>query len=291
LTFEPSTDPAVQAARDSLDALAKKNAEEGKKVAERASQERLQFWLDEWRKEGAAEKQRVQDVKAAQKAIDDAERDLLKVQEDNAREGARIRLEASKANLQAMLDGYDKEKELLKGILEAERQWYVDRAAQAEAASAQFTEIFTNNFADSVTDIVTGTKSVADAFKDMAAAISQSLVRIAAQGVAESIFGTRQGGGSATGDFFKGILGSVFGGARAFGGPAYAGEVVRVGERGPEYIMPMRNSQVVPAAQAAGATNNVSISVNVPATTERRSATQIAAQVGAQVGRAMRRNQ
>jgi hypothetical protein len=29
----------------------------------------------------------------------------------------------------------------------------------------------------------------------------------------------------------------------------------------------------------------------VPATTERRSATQIAAQVGAQVGRAMRRNQ
>jgi len=148
---------------------------------------------------------------------------------------------------------------------------------------------------------VEGTKSVSDAFNDMASSIVQSLNRIAAQRLAESIFGS----GGTPGSFdFMSLAASFLGGGQGqappapimgWGGTGFAaggsfgpGQPIVVGERGPELIVPSRAGSVIPNGSFGG---NVSVTVNVPPITDRRTADQAAASVGLAVQRAIRRNQ
>lgn len=96
--------------------------------------------------------------------------------------------------------------------------------------------------------MVDGTQSVKEAFKSMASAIIKDLYRIF---VVKKITG-----------FISDAIGAKFGpavpatpalaGVRAMGGQVTGGKAYMVGERGPEVVVPSRNSHVVPNNQTGG---------------------------------------
>lgn len=257
-------------------------------------------------------------AKKAQSELEQAERRLFALEERNKREGIELQRRASQEELDIFLEQYEEQEKASKRLYELEvknreeatkkaaeesekqlKAW-LDAFEKIEEESRKFQEIFTNNFGDALADVVTGTKSLSEAFKDMANSIVQSITRIAAQRLAESILGTRSSGGGGIGDFFAGLFGGgataaapFMGGggvAAAFagGGSFGAGRPMLVGERGPEIIVPSTAGTVVPNSAIGG---NVNVVVNVPPVTDRRSADQMAASVGGAVQRAMKRNQ
>jgi hypothetical protein len=90
---------------------------------------------------------------------------------------------------------------------------------------------------------------------------------------------------------FKGFdFGSIFGGARATGGPVAGGTAYLVGERGPELFVPKNAGNIVPNAAAQGS-RAVVINMNVQASDAgsfRRSMGQIKADLAFAVGSAQR---
>jgi len=155
-----------------------------------------------------------------------------------------------------------------------ERIRLIDEMAAATKRFAeiqQYNSIFVNAFADGLTDIVTGTKSVKEAFKSMEKSIVDSISRIAAQNLAEKLFGKGgfdigsimqkmfSGEGGASGGFDFGailqkLIGSIFGGGAgslqlggfAAGGFPTPGKWAIVGENGPELIRPRGSTEVIP---------------------------------------------
>lgn len=131
---------------------------------------------------------------------------------------------------------------------------------------------FRANFADSVTDVLTGTKSIGDAFKDMVDSLVEQMARIVAQRLSDSLFGApgQLGGGSA-GGWLSSFFGSLFGGGRAAGGPVSGSRLYEVGERGaPElftaggrsYLIPGNDGRVTPLGGTSGGDINVSVTIN-----------------------------
>ena len=107
-------------------------------------------------------------------------------------------------------------------------------------------------------------KALVQSFKAAAAeALASGLFKLlfGVTGTADGgLFGKAIGGGTgkATGLFgtIIGALGSVFGGARAEGGPVQSGKAYLVGERGPEIFAPAISGNIIPAG-ANGMTINV----------------------------------
>jgi len=91
---------------------------------------------------------------------------------------------------------------------------------------------------------------------------------------------------------FKGFdFGSIFGGARAAGGPVSGGTAYLVGERGPELFVPKNAGNIVPNAAANSGSRAVVINMNVQASDAgsfRRSMGQIKADLAFAVGSAQR---
>lgn len=142
-----------------------------------------------------------------------------------------------------------------------------------------------------LTDVITGTKSVAAAFKQMATSIIQDLIRI---GIEKAILGAIGGGGGG-GGLFGGLLGGIFGGGGggvaafgnatinnmgsfalpglADGGPANENTPYLVGERGPELFVPNASGSIIPnhalrvpsMAGTAGGGSTVVINANFDA--------------------------
>lgn len=87
-----------------------------------------------------------------------------------------------------------------------------------------------------------------------------------------------------------GLLAAPFGGARAAGGFAAAGQSFLVGERGPELFAPAGSGMVRPLN--GGAAGGVTVNIALPGVTDaesfRRSETQIAAALARAVGRGRR---
>ncbi|HEV2037135.1 MAG TPA: hypothetical protein VGQ96_00900 [Candidatus Eremiobacteraceae bacterium] len=152
----------------------------------------------------------VQQVGLAQAAAD------LKFQAGNITEldAYRQRAEAARQMiplLTAVADAAQREAEATKDpkALLAVQQMRLEiakLAVDADALAKRFTDIFEGSFATFLTDIVGRTKTVKQAFLDMAKSIEQSISQIAAKNVAEQLFGK---GGPLGG------LGSMF--AKAFG--------------------------------------------------------------------------
>lgn len=168
-----------------------------------------------------------------------------------------------------------------------------------------FREIFVGAVSDGLTELITGTKSVKDAFRDMERSIVQSISRIASQNIAESIFGKSGAGGGVGGAFaslFSGNSGGDIGDlvvklfGAAGGVDSWRGGPLVVGERGPEIVNLPRGAQVIPndvlqqRRDAKGSTIVSHITVNVPQGTTRESADQIALRTGASVNRSLARN-
>lgn len=120
-------------------------------------------------------------------------------------------------------------------------------------------------FEDGFMAMVEGTKSVEDAFKDMARAIIKELYDVL---VIQRMVGTfNAGSGSGTG--IMGIIGGIFG--KASGGTVQANQPYLVGEKGPELIVPRNRGHVMNADLTANAmggggdvyvTNNFTMSAN-----------------------------
>ncbi|HML92211.1 phage tail length tape measure family protein [Methyloceanibacter sp.] len=79
------------------------------------------------------------------------------------------------------------------------------------------------------------------------------------EGPLAGAFGTASAGGAP-----GGLIGALFGGARAKGGPVAAGQAYLVGEHGPEYLVPNTSGVIVPNGGAGGSTK-VNMTFNVDA--------------------------
>lgn len=127
----------------------------------------------------------------------------------------------------------------------------------------------TNGF----TDLITGTRSASEAFKNMARSIINDLVRMAVQKqITDRIFGAMMNFVSpsistASGFTSMGPAAGTSGGSAgtffANGGLMKAGRPAIVGERGPEMVIPNRNSTVVPNHQLGGGGGTIVQNINI----------------------------
>ena len=88
--------------------------------------------------------------------------------------------------------------------------------------------------------------------------------------------------GSALGTALGGVLSSVFGGARADGGPVSAGSAYLVGERGPEVFRPSTSGEI---GQAQG---GVTVNLNLGGAASPQAFVRSEAQVAQALARAAR---
>ena len=100
--------------------------------------------------------------------------------------------------------------------------------------------------------LVEGTKSVKDAFRDMASAVIKELYRIY---VVQKITGMITGA-------LKGSDVPLVGG-KANGGPVGAGGSYLVGERGPEIFTPSTSGTIIPNSKSGGAGGGVTVVQNI----------------------------
>lgn len=184
---------------------------------------------------------------------------------------------------------------------------------QQKAFAHEINMIFEDAFSDSLTNVVMGTRSVSQAFRDMERNIVSSLSRIASHNIAAAIFG--QGsvgggvpslfasllGGSSGGNSFNtmgmsggldSFLFSLFGGA-ADGGALAANQPKFVGEKGKELFVPSTPGVIIPndvLTTRRAQQSVINISVNVDGATTRATADQVALRTGVAVRRALARN-
>ena len=124
-----------------------------------------------------------------------------------------------------------------------------------------------NSMEDAMMSMVDGTKSVKDAFKDMASAIIKDLYRIY---VVKKITGMITGAIDSYLAPGVGEAQAAVSGAVANGGPVQAGQRYVVGERGPEMFTPNVSGTITPNSQMGGSgvtvVQNINISTGVQQT-------------------------
>lgn len=188
------------------------------------------------------------------------------------------------------------------GLLEAARLRDVDAIMkQAEAEAQRAKEIteqplvaqmdsLRDTTAGFFADLVKNGESAIDRLQDYL--LSSALESIGRQ-IAEGLFGGfgTTGAGS-TGGGFASIFGSLFGGARAGGGPVNPNQAFLVGEKGPELFIPPSAGTIATAGQTARLTRTGTTVVNnfnMPGRYDQRTQAQIATDVGRTTQRAMER--
>lgn len=118
----------------------------------------------------------------------------------------------------------------------------LNRLAEQQKAIAS---TIRDSFSSAFMSMVDGTKSVKDAFRDMARNIIMKLYEVlVVQRLVNGIMGF-------VGKAFP-ALAPAIAGAKAMGGPVTGGQAYMVGERGPELVVPSRNAQVVPNNKLGG---------------------------------------
>lgn len=134
-----------------------------------------------------------------------------------------------------------------KVIADQQQAEALDAVAERQQFMAQVQDDLKNGLLDS---IVAG-----ESFSDVLANVADMLAKAALQAALfnEGPFASG-GGGSFLGALFKTGIGSIFGGARAMGGPVNANTPYLVGERGPEIIVPRSAGQVIPNHNLGGTT-------------------------------------
>jgi len=203
--------------------------------------------------------QRYQDkigqMQADQLALSDS--DLNASEASKERANAIARLISVFDELRASIKGVKEETGELEEVLvtaTSPSSWDTFKAAAQDAFTnvtngmkslTQLMEGFVNNSMSSVTngftDLITGAKSVKDAFKDMASSIINDLIRMLVQ-----YYITQQ--------IFSAITGAIGGGSptggapapgKAIGGSVQAGKAYMIGERGQELFIPNQSGSIV----------------------------------------------
>ncbi len=229
-----------------------------------------------------------------------------------ASDAARAKMSASLSELAdkyAALSAANPFNAELKAKAEAFRLKVDELAASGKQLEQVFTDIGEGAFASFLTDVMSGTKTIAQAFKDMVRSITSELNKIAAKELASKLFGSG-GGSSGSGGGFASIIGSVIGlfsggggggdprfipmqpgGGRAIGGPVSPFQEVWVGEHGPEKLrMGSQGGTVIPNPVAmAGNSGPVYVTINTPdANSFRASEAQITSQMSRLLQRSRR---
>lgn len=113
-------------------------------------------------------------------------------------------------------------------------------------------------------DIVSGGKNAEEALMNLIKRLADAALQAAllGDGPLASIFGTKASNGNV-----GGIIGTLFGGFRAEGGPVSAGRAYVVGERRPELFVPSTAGSILPALpsipQAAGGASTAAAPVSI----------------------------
>lgn len=106
--------------------------------------------------------------------------------------------------------------------------------------------------------------------------INRLVAQALAKRLAEGLFGDGQTGGTkgVLGGIGK-VLGGLFGGGRATGGPVSAGTLYRINEREPEFFRPNSSGQVVPLSKMAGGGARVTQNIMIQGRADLRTARQM----------------
>ena len=174
------------------------------------------------------------------------ERELVGVSEDRARV------------IRALgLDFVQKNPEIAEGLQEQIAK--TRELIEAEKERQSVLQTVETSLENGLMAMVEGTKSVKDAFKDMARAIIKELYDVYV--VQRLVGGFGQNGGSGSG--ILGLLGGLFG--KASGGTVMSNQPYLVGEKGPELIVPRNRGHVMNAdltADALGGGGGVTVVQN-----------------------------
>lgn len=218
------------------------------------------------------------------------------------REKAIVQLEGIVAALNAMAAASPKSSAL--ALQAAEATVALERLrAEADPLAAKFGNMFEESFGNAFGDFITQTKTAKEAFRSFIADVANQLLRMAAQDIAASIFGG-SGQSSSSGGSWIGAAASAFaswwGGGKASGGAMKPNTAYAFAENGPEVFSDGRNTVLVTGPNGGRAdpdprggksvVNNNYFTINVPGSTDRRSASQFAADASRQLAANSARN-
>ena len=192
---------------------------------------------------------------------------------------------AQQANQKAAISVADQKKNLatLTGQANQSKAIFKDIANGLTGVfSDAFGSIFTEGFSGFAARLKEG-------FGQLLSDIAAKFVQAGLYTLFNKLFGLGLGGGGG----FGSILGGLFGGGRAEGGPILPGRAYLVGERGPEIVIPQSAGTVVPNAALAGAgsvqiTNHFHITAP-NGTIRQESQRQVAARAGESISAALER--
>lgn len=223
-------------ARKAASELAKRENEEleaQKKLAEQVYEQQAELR----RLAGEERQEREQALGVGRQLLSDLEFELELMKMSNAERATAIQLRGLDA-------------EAVRQYGDAIRQANEEIEAQIEQIRGQ--DFFRGELKGLFTDVVSGAESAKDAIDSFFDNLRLRAIEALAENLINQLFGkTGTTDGGMAGDGWASWLGSLFGGARADGGPVSAGKAYLVGEEGPELFRPRGAGQIVPAAQTA----------------------------------------
>lgn len=180
--------------------------------------------------------------------------------------------------------------------------------ADLDPLAKDIKKTFQDSFGTFFSDVISGTKSIKDAFKDLVSSISNYLSKLVSEKLAQQIFGGGSSGGGLLGglggsssgggfmDFLSTGLSSIFGGGKATGGFTEPGKFYKWNENGDEmffsnaggYVMnASRTNDLLKGGNSSGVTN-INVSLSTPNATSFNNSE---GQVGAMLNNALRKAQ
>lgn len=180
---------------------------------------------------GGGRSKAVDDAQRQKKAIDDVV-DSLKFEQDQlGRTDAEQRLynELKSAGVERNSAAGQQIEQLVTKI---------QKEQAAMESARQLSDLFGNSIVDALSGIISGSSSAEDALKGLVEQLARAALQasLLGDGPLAGIFGTAGTGG---------LLGSIFGGFRAAGGPVSAGKAYLVGENGPELFAPRGSGSII----------------------------------------------
>jgi tape measure domain-containing protein len=131
----------------------------------------------------------------------------------------------------------------------------------AQSSFNELQKFIGQNISSFFSDVVAGGKSASQALENLVKRLAEAALQAAllGQGPLAGLFGTAPAASGGVG----GLIGALFGGFRAAGGPVASGRAYVVGEKGPEVFMPGRSGSIIPngAVGAVAASRGARVAV------------------------------
>lgn len=211
---------------------------------------------------GRKQDQFANEIRQIQEATRALELELSLIgQTEQARDRARAVLELENAARRQGIKDIEAQRERIHELADAYAE-AADRVRAAEdqmEAMNQLAQEFGSLAQDGIRGLIDGSRSLNDVLADMASRFADLALQatLLGQGPLAGLFGTKAAGGGV-----GGLIGALFGGFRAAGGPVSPGKAFVVGERGPELLVPKMSGTVIPNAKIGGG-GSTSLTVNI----------------------------